>query len=92
MVTGSPADCAEFRAHARGVPPLYAGERRGSEDDVPLTLSFHAQVPVPDEVLAASFPDVDHHWEIEHWGTKWDLSEDAAMDELTGFFGRTLRK
>lgn len=37
---------------------------------------------MPAEVLAADFLGVDYRWEIEHWGTKWDLAEYAAMDEL----------
>jgi hypothetical protein len=41
---------------------------------------FNALVPVPPEVLEKGYSDAGYQWQIDNWGTKWDVYEDRAFD------------
>jgi hypothetical protein len=89
VVTGAPGDCAEFRALAQGTGPTYGRDGTRCEhaslvaptERPVLPLSFHATVPVPDDVLAADAQDAVAEWQQLHWGSKWELTQDTVVEE-----------
>lgn len=72
-----------FKKTVRGFPAEYAKSEvelriSGSKkpEEVQLAeFSFHAVVPIPDDILAAGYSQSGYNWQIGHWGTKWDVGE-----------------
>lgn len=72
----------EFLKACQGKPAEYAnpglpltvedGEEISKPEIVPFT--FNALYPVPPEILAQGYNDAGYRWQVEHWGTKWDVN------------------
>lgn len=43
--------------------------------------TFNSLVPVPKEVLDAGYNDSGYHWQINNWGTKWDVNDESMIIE-----------
>jgi hypothetical protein len=83
-ITGPQEDLNRFRDAAVGERPRYAKEgdfphdMGGEEDDRHEVLSFHALVPIPEEILEAGYNGKNnalvqsgHGAETSLWGVKW---------------------
>jgi len=55
-------------AEKQSLARLYQSERLPDRYE---EFSFHALVPVPDEVLKSGFDRVGYDWEVRNWGCKW---------------------
>lgn len=75
-VTGSQDQVDTFVRRAEGAHAHYVDETGRADHNGRLwPLSFHALVPVPDDVLQAGYVDAGYTWQREHYGTKWEPEE-----------------
>ena len=46
-------------------------------------LQFQNFIPIPKQVLEASFDEKGYDWEIENWGVKWGAIDPETLDDET---------
>ena len=96
-ITGPQEDLDRFRDAAVGERPTYAKEHdinlpiSDDDEDRHEVLSFHALVPIPEEILEAGYNGKNnalvqsgHGAETTLWGVKW-----GACGEITRYIGNT---
>ncbi len=90
-VHGKPEDVKKFMDDVKFVEVgedfgMAAGETRE------LPLSFNAHLPTPDQSKfegmdykeRSADPDYWHTWNVDNWGTKWDLNNETCVDVFVG--------
>ena len=97
-VSGPADELKRFVFATQGLPAKYSlaeWEKRAGAKESPTQpfFCFEALVPTPQSVLDVGFSaDRDtnaidgYHWNVENWGTKWDVYEDAITPEHMGWF------
>ena len=79
QIFGPEADVSRFKEQVVGHSPWL--HDKDQEQNI---LNFHNLVPIPPEILAASYGDTGFDWEREHWGCKWGACETRLVDEWEG--------
>ena len=74
-IAGPEADVRSFKEKAAGRCPWMKPEE--TEEEV---LNFHSLIPVPDEVLKASYEAAGYDWERANWGCKWGAENPMLLD------------
>lgn len=79
----------EVAEKLNGVEPGYFEEALGRRGEGQTSkFSFHALIPVPDEVLDKKYADAGYDWQREHWGVKWgayDIYPEVIQETPDGF-------
>ena len=78
VVQGDRKTVDQFIFLARGKRAEYSDDKidpnyLDEADPVP-SLVFNALVPVPQDILDKGYSAEGYEWQIENWGTKWDVN------------------
>ncbi len=83
FVAGEPEAVKEFDRRFRGLPAEYnldddpeilkEQEEERREEGYEPDYCLHALVPVPEYILEKGYGDAGYDWQINNWGTKWDI-------------------
>ncbi len=76
-VSGPVQDLEAFKRHALGHNPW----DKLAEYEPPSLLNFHSLVPVPPDLLKTEYGQLQHDWEVQHWGARWGACNILIMDE-----------
>ena len=87
-VVGDRSEVDAFMSKVRGRPAVYAGDRADDDGDQlgVLPLCFNATVPVPGEILAAGYIQSGRDWQLENWGTTWEIDDCDFKDRGEGLY------
>jgi hypothetical protein len=94
-VLGDTLDVDAFVKRANAPGPKYAPHRWDVADAIrrgvdpysapkPQTLSFHAFIPIPEEVQRLGYSDAGYEAERQLWGVKWGAYDDALVSHEPG--------
>lgn len=72
-VSGPEKDRTRFQEETTGKLAIYSDETDDVKNNI---LCFNALYPVPEDVIKGGYSEVGYHWQIDHWGCKWDLLEE----------------
>ncbi len=76
-VKGENEHVQRFKAVAVG----HCSWNKPPEDEKPNVLNFHSLVPIPAEVLQASYNPKGYDWELANWGCKWGACSSELVDD-----------
>ena len=69
-------EVASFKHAVKGYPPLYKGDKMDEKSGrIESEFTFNSLVPVPEDILSQGYDHAGYQWQVEHWGTKWDVYE-----------------
>jgi hypothetical protein len=77
VITGPANKLKAFVDFVRGKSPTYIEKKESpnftEKEANESILQFNTTVPVPDNILAQGYSEAGYQWQVEHWGTKWDV-------------------
>lgn len=77
-VKGYPAQYKQSEIEAK-----YLADTNHSDVPKESDFTFHALVPVPQDILDQGYNEAGYNWQINNWGTKWDIGNDFNLIELS---------
>ncbi len=81
----------EFMMACAGYSPIYSSD--GGKEEIIIRLlngdfygkfKFNALVPVPENVLQQGYSEAGYYWQIDNWGTKWDIDDEDIFEYHIG--------
>lgn len=86
-ITGLSKDLKRFKKEVQGCKAEYflnEQERKmfsSVKEKHKSILSLNKLCPIPRNILKKGYNDAGYNWQVENWGTKWDLGEDIEFNE-----------